>query len=96
MNTVPVASETHTRFSGLDWLLSIGMAITWGSSFILIDISIDHFHIAVVPLGRTAFGALALVFLPSSRQKFDRRDLPVLFVLGATWMAVPFLLYPLA
>lgn len=96
MNAAPVATETHTRFTGLDWLLSIGMAITWGSSFILIDIAIDHFHVAVVPLGRTAFGALALIFLPSSRQKFDRRDLPVLFVLGATWMAIPFLLYPLA
>ena len=72
------------------------MAITWGSSFILIDIAISHFHVAVVPLGRTAFGALALVFLPSSRQKFDRADLPVLFVLGATWMGIPFLLYPLA
>lgn len=96
MNAVPAASETQTRFEGLDWLLSVGMAITWGSSFILIDIAIDHFHVAIVPLGRTAFGALALVFLPSSRQKFDRGDIPVLLVLGATWMAVPFLLYPLA
>ena len=96
MNAVPAVSETQTRFEGLDWLLSIGMAITWGSSFILIDIAIDHFHVAIVPLGRTAFGALALVFLPSSRQKFDRGDTPVLIVLGATWMAVPFLLYPLA
>lgn len=96
MNVVPAVTETQTRFEGLDWLLSIGMAITWGSSFILIDIAIDHFHVAIVPLGRTAFGALALVFLPSSRQKLDREDFPVLLVLGATWMAVPFLLYPLA
>ena len=96
MNAVPAVSETQTRFEGLDWLLSIGMAITWGSSFILIDIAISSFHIAVVPLGRTAFGALALVILPSARQRIERSDMPILAILGATWMALPFLLYPLA
>lgn len=96
MSTAPAPSETHVRFAGLDWLLSIGMALTWGSSFILIDIAIDHFHVAVVPLGRTAFGAIALIALPSARQRIDRSDYPVLLVLGGTWMAFPFLLYPLA
>lgn len=96
MSTSPAPSETHVRFAGLDWLLSIGMALTWGSSFILIDFAIDHFHVAVVPLGRTAFGALALIVLPSARQRIDRSDYPVLLVLGGTWMAFPFLLYPLA
>lgn len=89
-------SETHVRFGGLDWAISIAMALTWGSSFILIDVAIRHFNVAVVPLGRTAFGALALVLLPSARQRIDRSDMPVLIVLGATWMALPFLLYPLA
>ena len=96
MSTSPAPSETHVRFTGLDWLLSIGMALTWGSSFILIDVAIDHFHVAVVPLGRTAFGALALIVLPSARQRIDRSNYPVLLVLGGTWMAFPFLLYPLA
>ena len=96
MSTAPAPSETHVRFAGLDWLLSIGMALTWGSSFILIDVAIDHFHVAVVPLGRTAFGAIALIALPSARQRIDRSDYPVLLVLGGTWMAFPFLLYPLA
>ncbi|MFM9138524.1 MAG: DMT family transporter, partial [Actinomycetota bacterium] len=96
MSTTPAPSETHVRFAGLDWLLSIGMALTWGSSFILIDVAIDHFHVAVVPLGRTAFGAIALIALPSARQRIDRSDYPVLLILGGTWMAFPFLLYPLA
>ena len=96
MSSSPAPSETHVRFAGLDWLLSIGMALTWGSSFILIDVAIDHFHVAVVPLGRTAFGAIALIALPSARQRIDRSDYPVLLVLGGTWMAFPFLLYPLA
>lgn len=96
MSTTPARSETHVRFAGLDWLLSIGIALTWGSSFILIDIAIDHFHVAVVPLGRTAIGALALIALPSARQRIDRSNFPVLLILGGTWMAFPFLLYPLA
>jgi len=96
MSSSPAPSETHVRFAGLDWLLSIGMALTWGSSFILIDVAIDHFHVAVVPLGRTAFGAISLIALPSARQRIDRSDYPVLLVLGGTWMAFPFLLYPLA
>ena len=96
MSKSQAPAETHVRFAGLDWALSIAMALTWGSSFILIDVTIRHFHIAVVPLGRTAFGALALALLPSARQRIDRTDMPILIVLGATWMALPFLLYPLA
>ena len=96
MSSSPAPSETHVRFASLDWLLSIGMALTWGSSFILIDVAIDHFHVAVVPFGRTAFGAISLIALPSARQRIDRSDYPVLLVLGGTWMAFPFLLYPLA
>jgi drug/metabolite transporter (DMT)-like permease len=82
-------AETQARFGPLDWALSVGMALTWGSSFLLIDIAIRHFHSAVVPFGRTGFGVLALLLFPSAHW-------PRLLVLGFTWMALPFLLYPLA
>jgi len=42
------SAETRENFAPLDWLLSIGMALTWGSSFLLIDIAIRDFHTAVV------------------------------------------------
>jgi hypothetical protein len=29
-------AETQARFGPLDWALSVGMALTWGSSFLLI------------------------------------------------------------
>jgi len=37
------------------------MALAWGSAFLLIDIAIRDFHTAVVPFGRTFFGAAALL-----------------------------------
>lgn len=89
-------AETQDRFGPLDWALSVGMALTWGSSFLLIDIAIRHFHSAVVPFGRTGFGVLALLLLPSARKPIAREHWSRQFVLGFTWMAIPFLLYPLA
>jgi len=88
--------ETQSSFTQLDWMLSIGMALTWGSSFLLIKIAIRHFDSSVIPLGRTAFGAAALLLIPSARKRIARQHWPRLLVLGFVWMALPFLLYPLA
>ena len=89
-------AETQASFTTLDWLLSIGMALTWGSSFLLIKIAIRHFDSSLIPLGRTAFGAAALFLIPSARQRIAKEHWPRLLVLGFVWMAFPFLLYPLA
>jgi drug/metabolite transporter (DMT)-like permease len=89
-------TEPNAKFSGLDWLLSIGMALTWGSSFLLIKISIRHFDSSVIPLGRTAFGAAALLLIPSARKRIAKEHWPRFLALGFVWMALPFLLYPLA
>jgi drug/metabolite transporter (DMT)-like permease len=89
-------AETQSSFTPLDWMLSIGMALTWGSSFLLIKIAIRHFDSSVIPLGRTAFGAAALLLIPSARKRIARQHWPRLLVLGFVWMALPFLLYPLA
>lgn len=91
-----MSADTHLNFGPFEWALSIGLALTWGSSFLLIDLSIRHFDSTVVPLARTAFGALALAFLPNARQKITRRDWPLVWFLGLVWMAIPFLLYPVA
>ena len=95
MNT-DKSTEPNAKFSGLDWLLSIGMALTWGSSFLLIKIAIRHFDSSVIPLGRTAFGAAALLLIPSARKRIAKEHWPRVLALGFVWMAFPFLLYPLA
>jgi len=89
-------ADTQAGFGFVDWMLSLGMALTWGSSFLLIDIAIRHFHTSVVPFGRTGFGVAALLLLPSARQRVAREHWPRLIILGFVWMALPFLLYPLA
>jgi drug/metabolite transporter (DMT)-like permease len=89
-------AETQSSFTSLDWLLSIGMALTWGSSFLLIKIAIRDFDSTLIPLGRTAFGAAALLLIPSARKSIAQEHWPRLLILGFVWMAFPFLLYPLA
>lgn len=89
-------ADIHSHFGLLEWSLSVALALAWGSSFLLINLSIRHFDSTVVPFGRTAFGALALAFLPGARQKIARRDWPLVWFLGLVWMAAPFLLYPVA
>lgn len=86
----------HKRFSGLDWFLSIFLALTWGSSFLLIAIAISDIDPFIVPFGRSLLGAAALAFFPGARQSVPGRHWPRVALLGLIWMAVPFLLFPLA
>lgn len=72
------------------------MALIWGSSFWLIAVAIDDVEPGVVPLARVAFGALALAAVPAARRRIPRHELPRLVFLGLVWMAIPFLLFPLA
>ncbi len=76
--------------------MTAAVAVMWGSSFLWIAIAIDHVEAGVVPLGRCAFGAMVLALLPSARRRIERRDWPRFVVLAGLWMAIPFLLYPIA
>lgn len=96
--TTPVASsaDTNLGFGLVEWLLTLGMALTWGSSFLLIDVIIQDAPATFVPFGRSFFGMTALFFVPGSREPIAREHRPRLLILGAIWMAMPFLLFPLA
>jgi drug/metabolite transporter (DMT)-like permease len=95
--TPPTGSrDTGIRFGATEWLLTALTASIWGSSFLLIAIVIDDMDSSVVPLGRVAFGALVLAFVPGARRLLPRHEWPRLVFLGLVWMAVPFLLFPLA
>ncbi|MGA0766239.1 MAG: DMT family transporter [Ilumatobacteraceae bacterium] len=94
--TIETRDDTNLQFGWFEWLLALGMALTWGSSFLLIDIIIRDAPATFVPFGRSFFGMVALFFVPGSRQKIDRRHQPRLLILGLIWMALPFLLFPLA
>ena len=93
---IEASADTNTQFGLIEWLLALGMAITWGSSFLLIDIIIRDAPATFVPFGRSFFGMVALFFVPGSREKIDREHRLRLLILGFIWMAMPFYLFPLA
>jgi drug/metabolite transporter (DMT)-like permease len=89
-------NESTLHFGPSEWSLSAVIAIIWGSSFLWIAIAIDHVGVAVVPLARCLFGALALACFPTARRAIERVDIPMFAFTGLIWMAIPFLLYPIA
>lgn len=84
------------RFATRDWLMLSGVALTWGASFLFIDIGLEHFAPALVAFGRIAFGALTLGAFPAARGPVPRSAWPQIVALGVTWMAIPFVLFAIA
>ena len=92
-----VAEDVHAgAFSTRDWGMLAGVAVTWGGSFLLIDIGLDHLSPTLVAFGRIAFGALTLSLIPASRRPVPRSDWPQIALVGVTWMAIPFVLFAVA
>ena len=90
------ASEHFGHFGLNEWSMTAAVAAMWGSSFLWIAIAIDHVDNGVVPLGRCLFGAMVLAMFPASRRRVERADRVRFLVMAALWMAIPFLLYPIA
>ena len=84
-------------FTALDWGLFLGVALIWGSSFLLIAIGLDAFHPGLVTWLRVGFGAATIALFPQARRtRVDRDDLTRLRLLGLIWVAIPFTLFPIA
>lgn len=83
-------------FSALDWFLAVFLAVTWGASFFFIATAIKDIDPSVVPLARTLSGGIALAVFPGALDPVPSRHWPRIALLGLIWMAIPFLLFPLA
>ena len=83
-------------FGAPEWGLLGTIAVIWGSSFLFISIGLEAFAPGVVALARVGFGALALGMVPRARRSVGREDLPRIALLGAIWMGIPLLLFPIA
>jgi drug/metabolite transporter (DMT)-like permease len=92
----PSGSPSLDAFSARDWLLLSGTALTWGSSFVWIEVALDSFDPALIALLRLVLGACTLALFSAARTKVERRDHKAIAALGVLWMAVPFLLFPIA
>ncbi|QGG96835.1 DMT family transporter [Actinomarinicola tropica] len=90
------AGTNAGAFAPTDWGLLAACTLIWGSSFYFMAIGLRALEPGVITFLRVMFGALALGALPASRTRVRREDWPRLVVLGATWMAIPFTMFPLA
>jgi drug/metabolite transporter (DMT)-like permease len=83
-------------FGPVEWSLLAAAATIWGSSFLFIEIGLEAFRPGVVALARVALGAVTVALVPKARVPVEREDLPRIALLGVVWMAVPFVLFPMA
>ena len=83
-------------FGPIEWALLSGVAIIWGSSFLLIDISLESVAPPTITWVRVTLGFLVLTVIPVARRPVDRADYPRLVLLGINWLVVPFLMFPIA
>ena len=77
-------------------MLLSATASMWGSSFVWMEIALEHFSPAFIALLRVVFGIATLSFFPRSRGSIERSDVPRIVALGVLWMGAPFLLFPIA
>lgn len=83
-------------FGPAEWGLVSFLGLTWGASFLFIDIGLDEFSPYLITWLRALFGAIALGFVPSARERVDSGNLPRIVLLGFIWIAIPFTFFPVA
>ena len=88
--------DARAVFAPGDWAMLAGTAVTWGGSFLFMDLGLEHFAPPLIAFGRIAIGAATLALLPAARQPVPRSEWPQIALLGITWMAIPFLLLAIA
>jgi len=84
-------------FNPKDWGLFLGLSAIWGSSFLWMAIGLDAFHPGLVTWLRLGFAALFMAMLPQARQtRVPRTEGRRIAVLGVIWLAIPFVIFPIA
>ena len=83
-------------FGWVEWALLCGIALIWGSSFLLIEIGLESLEPGTITWVRVTLGFLALTVVPAAREPVDRTDYPRVVLLGFVWVVVPFVLFPIA
>ena len=83
-------------FGWVEWVLLCGIALIWGSSFLLIEVGLESLEPGTITWVRVTLGFLALTVVPAAREPVDRADYPRVVLLGFVWVVVPFVLFPIA
>lgn len=81
----------------LAWLLFIGLALTWGSSFILMKKGLHSFSYTQIGLIRIAMAWLFTLLIAAPKFKnFKKKHLWALIGVGFFGNGIPYMLFPLA
>ncbi len=83
-------------FNSVDWALFAGVAVIWGSSFLLMDIGLEAFEPGLITWLRVGLGATVLWMVPEARRPVDAGDRGRLLALSILWVGIPFTLFPIA
>ena len=83
-------------FGAAEWALLTSVALIWGSSFFLIEIGLESFHPGLISWIRIMLGFATLLLFRASRIRIEREDWPRIAILAMTWVAIPFVLFPIA
>ena len=79
------------------WLIFIGLALVWGSSFILMKRGLESFHFYEVGSLRLAFAFWFTAAIGYKKFKlFKMKDLWPLFIVGILGNGIPYMLFPIA
>ena len=79
------------------WILLIGLSVIWGSSFILIKKSLEHFNPYEVGALRVLISGIVLMpYAISKIKQFPKQHLKWLIVAALTGNFIPMVLFPLA
>lgn len=96
-NVLTTAEGTYAgAFGRQEWGLLLFVGITWGASFLFIAEGLVSFAPGLIATLRIFFGLLVLSFVKKARAPVPREALRPIAILGVLWMAVPFVLFPLA
>jgi drug/metabolite transporter (DMT)-like permease len=83
-------------FGPPEWGLSLTVAATWGSTFMLVALALKDLRPGVLALVRVVVAVGIMVVLRDARRPVAREDWPRIAVLGVVWVAIPLLLVPYA
>ena len=81
----------------LKWILLVGLSVIWGSSFILIKKSLEHFNPYEVGALRVLISGLVLMpYAVSKIKQFPRKHLKWLIIAAVSGNFIPMFLFPIA
>ncbi|MCY4367850.1 MAG: DMT family transporter [bacterium] len=83
-------------FGPVEWSLLTGVALVWGSSYLLIEIGLESLAPAVITWARVTLGFVVLIWFPAARRPMDRADWRQTTILALVWTSFPFLLSPIS